>query len=128
LDLIDSERRVKYKLYRYHCLHVNYFIKQHGVDYVKDVRMLGRDLTNLMILDSNAVNFSLTPSHGIVLNWNGSERDRKLMDLCQILTDIFKDVQIDVTQNIPVEELIGSRSAEIDNLQNAKAKIRRRVR
>lgn len=54
--------------------------------------MLGRDLTNLLMLDSTAHNFSPTPSNGIVLNWTGSERDRKLMDLCQLLTELFRSV------------------------------------
>jgi TFIIF-interacting CTD phosphatase-like protein len=58
--------------------------------------MLGRDLTNLMILDSNALNFSLTPIHAVVLNWNGSERDYELIDLCQFLTDMFKNVPIEI--------------------------------
>jgi len=56
--------------------------------------MLGRDLTNLLILDSTNMNYSPTPANGIILNWGGSERDRKLMDLCQLLTDLFRKVPI----------------------------------
>jgi len=67
---------------------------QHGTEYVKDARMLGRDLTNLLILDSTITNYSPTPANGIILNWGGLERDRKLMDLCQLLTDLFRTVPI----------------------------------
>jgi TFIIF-interacting CTD phosphatase-like protein len=52
--------------------------------------MLGRGLDNVLIIASDAVNFKATPENGIVMNWGGNEKDRKLLDLSQILTEMFK--------------------------------------
>ena len=52
---------------------------------MKDLNMLGRDLNYTIIIDSEKSNYASTPVNGVILNWSGSERDRKLMDFSQIL-------------------------------------------
>lgn len=87
--------------------------------------MLGRDLTNLLLIDSADANYAPTPDHGIVMNWGGSERDRKLMDLCQLLTEVFRKVLYCQMQEITMEEFLSTHATELQALTNPR--IRKRV-
>lgn len=84
LRIIDSERHVKFRLYRQHLVNDNGIM-------VKDLRVLGKSLSNVLIVDDRITNFRLQPQNAIkILPWTGDEKDRELIKLAQVLHYILR--------------------------------------
>lgn len=90
LDAIDPERRyLKYRFYREHC------IERNGL-FVKDLRVLGRDLSKTIIVDNSIQAFAYSLDNGIpIASWYGSQNDRELRKVMDLLSDIkeYDDVR-----------------------------------
>lgn len=72
LDQLDPSGFVSHRLYRQHTRFVN------GV-FIKDLSLLGRELTKTIIVDNVGDNFQLQKDHGIqIKNFEGSEDDVEL--------------------------------------------------
>ncbi len=54
LDLIDPKKRISHRLYRQHCIVIN------KTYYLKNLKILGRDLNNIIIVDVNPNIFRIT--------------------------------------------------------------------
>lgn len=75
LDEFDIEGLIRHRLYREHCL------KLEDDLYAKDLRVINRDLSQVVLVDNSAVSFLCQPENGIpILPFTGGE-DRELLEL-----------------------------------------------
>ena len=84
LQLLDLDNNlVKYRLYKHH-IALNY-----GNINVKDLSLLGRDLSKTIIVDNLEENFRLQPDNGLpIITWKGDINDFSLKYLATILKNI----------------------------------------
>ena len=79
INLIDTKNVCSHKLYREQCTYENFL-------YIKDLKKLGRDLKDIIIIDNSPNSYSLNKENGIPIStWLDDENDRELYDLVQIL-------------------------------------------
>lgn len=81
LDYLDPNRElIHHRLYRDNCLFVQ------GV-YIKDLRVLvGRDLSQVVIVDNAAYSFAYQLNNGIpIITWRDDKSDRELLSLIDYL-------------------------------------------
>lgn len=72
MNELDKEGYISYRLYRQHTV-------QLGNGYVKDLSMIGRDLTKTLIVDNLKENFRNQPKNGIhIRDFLGEEDDEEL--------------------------------------------------
>ncbi|CBZ52667.1 Zgc:77714, related [Neospora caninum Liverpool] len=73
---LDPDRRlVHHRLYRQHCTMIN-------GGYVKDLRLLGRDVSRVILADNSPISMALQPDNGVLVSsWTNDDRDSELMDL-----------------------------------------------
>ncbi|KAI8066568.1 HAD-like domain-containing protein [Gongronella butleri] len=82
LDKLDPYQYAMYKLFR----DGTRYIDGH---YVKDMSALNRDLSKVIVLDSNPKSFALQPENGIALKpWKGEPDDHGLLDYIPFLEAI----------------------------------------
>ncbi|KAG0181677.1 mitochondrial inner membrane protein required for protein import [Apophysomyces sp. BC1034] len=82
LDKLDPYQYALYRLYREATRYI-------GGKYVKDLTHLNRDLSKVIIIDSNPDAFSLQPENGITLNpWKGEANDNGLLSYIPFLEAI----------------------------------------
>ena len=93
MDIIDEKKYCQNRLFREHCTLINNA-------YVKDLKKLGRELKDIVIVDNSPLSYSLNPENGIpVGTWIEDKRDRELYNLMPILE--FLSGVNDVREFIP---------------------------
>ena len=77
MDIIDKLDRYQSAVYRLYREATRYVDGKH----VKDLSHLNRDLSKVIIMDSNPESFSLQPENGIALKpWKGEPGDKGLLE------------------------------------------------
>ena len=88
----EAQKVISSRLYRSHALLCRDF-------YIKDLSLLGRDLSKTIIVDNIAENFLLQPDNGInIKSWYDEIEDNCLMQLCPLLLGIINKKIGDVRQ------------------------------
>lgn len=105
LDKLDPYNYAMYRLYREATRYVD-------GKYVKDLSHLNRDLSKVIIMDSNPESFSMQPENGIALKpWQGEANDQGLLEYIPFLEAValnnVQDVRVLLKslegKHIPVE-------------------------
>jgi len=102
IDNIEIRRGkyFNYRLYREHCTIINN-------DIIKDISLLGRDLSKIIIVDNIQQNFKLQKENGILISsfWGEDDNDKVLLQLGRILVSIAIDM-IQTDYNLDVRDEI----------------------
>ena len=87
LDELDPTRElIAHRLFRDACL-------PSSAGYVKDLRLLGRDMKRTLIVDNSPVCYSLQPQNAIPINsWFSDPNDEDLSEL-QTILEALADVE-----------------------------------
>ena len=84
IDIIDINKICKYRLYRDDCVLVN------GI-FIKDLKLLNRDLKDIIIIDNSSKSFSFHPQNGIkIKSFVDDLNDKELIYLIPILKFLSK--------------------------------------
>ena len=96
LQLLDLDNNlIKYRLYKHHIA-----LQDINVS-VKDLSLLGRDLSKTIIVDNLEENFRLQPDNGLpIITWKGDINDFSLKYLTMILKNIVINKVTDVRKVI----------------------------
>lgn len=79
VDILDPEKMCSYKLFREHCTFMNNA-------FVKDLTKLGRNMTDVIIVDNSPIAYMLQPENALpILSWYEDLTDQELPRLAQIL-------------------------------------------
>jgi CTD small phosphatase-like protein 2 len=82
IDQIDVGCNIKYRLYRQHT-------SQNGPFLVKDLSLLGREMSRMIIIDNISDNFILQPDNGIFIStWYDDMQDNFLQEISPVLVEI----------------------------------------
>ena len=102
IDNIEIRRGkyFNYRLYREHCTIINN-------DIIKDISLLGRDLSKIIIVDNMQQNFKLQKENGILISsfWGEDDNDKVLLRLGRILVSIAIDM-IENDYNLDIRDEI----------------------
>ncbi|CAD8095006.1 unnamed protein product [Paramecium sonneborni] len=96
IDILDKNEVVQQRLYRDQTVFKNDV-------YIKDLSILNKNLSKVIIVDNMPENFQLQPENGIYIqSWFGDVKDRALKDLQPLLEQIVikkcKDIRIALNQ------------------------------
>ena len=84
LNKLDPRKRISYRLFREHCTST-------GNLFIKDLRKVGRDLKDLIIIDNNPISYLYNKDNGIpILTWHSCQTDNELMKLVPLLEILSK--------------------------------------
>ena len=79
LEILDKSKIIKYKLNRTHCLY-------YQGNYIKDLKVIKRNIKDLIIIDNNPASYVLNQENGIpILSWFDNPNDNELMKLVPLL-------------------------------------------
>ena len=102
LDNIEVKRGkyFNYRLYREDCSIINN-------DFIKDISLIGRDLSKVIIVDNMQQNFKLQKENGILISsfWGEDDNDKVLLQLGRILVSIAIDM-VETKYNLDVRNEI----------------------
>lgn len=120
IDLIDPKREnIKYRLYRSHSIN-----KDNDI-YLKDLSLLGRDLSKIIIIDDLKKNYKLQEDNGLpITSWMGNLNDTELKDLIPVLRRIVID-EVEDTRKIiiKIKKILSNKNTDsyysiIDNIND----------
>ncbi|MCQ2816267.1 MAG: HAD family hydrolase [archaeon] len=85
LDKLDLNKLISYRLFRQHCISMSRL-------YIKDLRRVGRDLKDTIILDNNPVSYIANKENGLpILTWHFDKNDRELIKIIPVLEFLAKE-------------------------------------
>ena len=93
INIIDQKGYCPYRFFREHCTFINN-------TFVKDLKKLGRDLKDIIIVDNSPFSYSFHPHNGLpILSWFEDKNDKELLNIIPIL--LFLSNVDDVREYIP---------------------------
>ena len=107
IDGIDPSRYASHRLYREHCLYCYNA-------YVKDIKRLGRNPKDIIIVDNSPNSYALQPENAIpILTWIDDMSDTQLIELIPVLELLsnFDDVRSEI-KKITTDGLVNYFQAE----------------
>ena len=115
LNLLDLNNNIiKYRLYRQH-------VTIAGFNSYKNLKLLGRDLKRIIIIDNLKENFMLQPDNGLYIKtWTSDVNDTQFIDLLNILKNIALN---DVNDVRPIIQKINEKINYNGDLINPYSKI-----
>ena len=93
LDILDKNKFCSYRLFREHCTLIN-------TSFAKDLKKLGRNLKDVIIVDNSPMAYLLNTENGIpILTWFDNKNDKELYKISPLLE--FLSQVNDVREYIP---------------------------
>ena len=102
LDILDSDKFIKYRLYRDHCTFIN------GI-YIKDLKKLNRDLKDLIIVDNSPLAYAFDTDNGLpIKTWYEDRSDIELLKISKLLEFLakVKDIRKFIKKFVKENEII----------------------
>ena len=118
LDIIDKQGFCPFRLFREHCTLIN-------TSFVKDLKRLGRDLKDIIIVDNSPISYALNPDNGLpILSWFDDKDDRELYHLTPILEFLadVPDVREYIKKIVVDNEIAYSKASYIISVYNLMVK------
>ena len=118
LDIIDKQGFCPFRLFREHCTLIN-------TSFVKDLKRLGRDLKDIIIIDNSPISYALNPDNGLpILSWFDDKDDRELYHLTPILEFLadVPDVREYIKKIVVNNEIAYSKASYIISVYNLMVK------
>lgn len=87
--MLDPRNLCEHRLFREACVNYN-------GSYVKDLTRMGRELSDLIIVDNSPISFCLQPENAVpIRSWFDDTTDKELFALTAFLVELnkFKDVR-----------------------------------
>jgi len=105
LNLVDPEHRlIHHRLFRHHCVNVD-------GNFVKDLRVLGRDLAKTVIIDNSPPAFTFQVDNGIpIVSWYNDRHDSELLKMLPLLMKLrtLSDVRPALKKYFQINKLLKS--------------------
>ena len=101
IDIIDKENNCQYRLFREHCTQINDI-------FVKELKNLGRDLKDVIIVDNSPMSYCLNHENGLpILSWFDDKKDRELYNITPILEflSLVPDVRSYINKFVVEDEI-----------------------
>ena len=101
LDILDKNKNCKFRLFREHCTPIN-------TCFVKEIKKLGRELKDIVIVDNSPMSYALNPENGLpILTWFDDKEDRELYNISSILEflSFVPDVRKYINQFVVNDEI-----------------------
>ena len=116
LDQLDINHNISHRLFREHCISMS------GV-YIKDLRRIGRDLKDTIILDNNPISYVVNKENGIpIKTWHFDKGDVELVKLIPLFEYLSKvdDVRNVIKRIVKGNEVDFRKVSKLINGVNAK--------
>jgi len=85
LDMLDKSKVIEHRLFREACV-------LHGQAYVKDLKKLGRKLSDTIIVDNSPLSYAFQPTSAVpITSWFDDRSDTQLKDLIPVLCTTLKE-------------------------------------
>ncbi len=118
LDILDQEKKIKYRLTREHCTFLN------GI-YIKELKKLNRNLKDLIIVDNSPLAYAFDSDNGLpIKTWYEDKKDNELEKIFPILEFLSKtkDVRMYINKFVKNNEIIYDTANELIKNINEKNK------
>ena len=111
IDMLDKNKLTSGRLFRQHCLF------NHGL-YLKDIKIIQKDLKDVIIIDNNPVSYVLNQDNGIpILTWYDDLNDKELLNLIPFLKYLSTENDVrDVIKNVVDKQTNKIRFEIVDDL------------
>ena len=114
LDLLDKKKFCNFRLFREHCTLLN-------SSFVKDLKKLGRDLKDVIIVDNSPLAYLLNSDNGLpIMTWFDDKNDRELYKITPILEflSMVPDVRDYISKIVVNNEISYDNATKIINEYN----------
>ena len=118
LDILDKEKFCSFRLFREHCTLLN-------SSFVKDLKKLGRDLKDVIIVDNSPMAYLLNSDNGLpILTWFDDKNDKELYKIIPILDflSLVPDVREYIHKIVINNEISYDNAIRLINEYNSKNK------